>query len=177
MVKNPRFAVALAVVVAAGVVTFSMWTRHSAQPVNPARVRAEVAAPQLDEGAIARALRANNIAVAGLTVRSLGGIVILRGDADPAAAERATAVVKALGATRVANLINTKTISDEELTRQAERELAGTNSLAGCTLKVHCEKGVLSVTGTVQQELQKDAARSALRAVTGAREVRVDLSL
>ena len=39
-----------------------------------------------------------------------------------------------------------------------------------------CERGVLRVTGTVQRELQKDAARSILRTVAGAREVQVDLS-
>lgn len=176
MNKSQKIVAALAVAAAFGVVTFTMWTRHSSQATNDLRARADVLAPQLDDEAITKVLSANNVPVSGLLVRSVGGIVILRGKGDRASAEQAVAIVKSLGATRVANLITPVAIDDEAMRREAERQLASRDSLAGCLLKVHCEKGVISVTGTVLHELQKDAARSALRSI-GAREVRVDLSL
>jgi osmotically-inducible protein OsmY len=135
--------------------------------------RADVAAPSDD--AITKAL--SDVPISDLAVRSAGDIVILRGVADTKSAQRAVAIVKSLGVMRVANLINTSAFDDEAIRRDAERELARSRSLDGCKLRVHCQKGILTVTGTVQHELQKDAARSALRAVRGAREVRVDLNL
>jgi osmotically-inducible protein OsmY len=117
------------------------------------------------------------VGIPDLAVHSVGGIVILKGTGDPKLAQQAVEVVKSLGVTRVANLISPVTFDDEAIRRDAERQLANNGSLQGCKLTVHCEKGVLSVTGTVVHELQKDAARSALRTVRGAREVRVDLTL
>jgi osmotically-inducible protein OsmY len=135
--------------------------------------RADLAAPS--EDMITKALQ--DVPISDLAVRSVGDIVILRGIGDTSSAQHAVAIVKSLGVTRVANLINTSTFDDEAIRRDAERELARSRSLDGCKLRVHCQKGVLTVTGTVQHELQKDAARNALRAVRGAREVRVDLTL
>ncbi len=176
MIRNPKYAAMLAVALAFGVVGFSMWTRHSSQSINQTRVHADALEP-IDDNAIAKAIRGSNLAVTDLSVRSIGGIVILRGSGDSASAEQAVSIVKSLGPTRVANLITPTTVDDRAIQRNAERELAATNSLAGCMLRVHCENGVLSVTGTVQNELQKDVARNALRAVHGAREVKVDLKL
>jgi osmotically-inducible protein OsmY len=177
MTKNKQIAATLAVVLAVGVTSVSMWLNHSSKSTAQWRVKADVLSPEITEEAVTKALLTNNVEVTGLTVRSVGGIVILRGNGDTVAAEQAVAVVKGLGATRVANLITTKVIDDQAIVRDAERHLANTNSLAGCLLRVSCEKGVLSVSGTVQHELQKDAARSALRAVRGTREVRLDLTL
>ena len=176
MVKNPKFAAALAVALAFGVVAVSMWTRHNSLSTNNSHVRASALEP-IDDQAIEKALRGNNIAISDLSVHSVGGIVILRGSGDAASADQAVSIVKSFGPTRVANLITKNVIDDESIRRDAERHLAATNSLSGCTLRVACDKGVLSVTGTVQHELQKDAARSALKAVRGAREVKVDLSM
>ena len=177
MIRNQKLAIFAAVALAIGVVSFSMWNNHSNLPASRQHVRAAALEP-IDDQAIEKALRGNNLAVSELSVHSVGGIVILRGSGDQANAERATTIVKSMGPQRVANLITpAAVIDDEAIRRDAERELANTNSLAGCTLRVNCEKGVLSVTGTVQHELQKDAARNALRAVHGAREVKVDLSL
>lgn len=177
MIRNPKFAAATAFALAIGVVMFSMWTAHSYRPSGRAHVRAAALEP-IDDQAIEKALRGNNLAVSDLSVHSVGGIVILRGSGDTASAEHAVSIVKSLGPQRVANLITPATaIDDEALRRNVERQLAGTNSLAGCTLRVHCDKGVVYVTGTVQHELQKDAARNALRAVRGAKDVKVDLSL
>jgi len=176
MVKNPRIAAALAVALAIGVVAVSMWTAHNSTSTNPARMKADVAA-SIDDAAIEKAIRGNNLAVSGLSVRSVGGIVILRGSGDAQSAAQAVDIVKSFGPTRVANLITAASFDDDAIARNAERELAATSSLNGCTLRVHCANGILSVTGTVQHELQKDAARSALKAVRGAKEVRVDLTL
>jgi osmotically-inducible protein OsmY len=177
MIRNHKVAAAIAGTLALGVVAFTMWTRHATVPTTSQHVRADVA-QNIDEEAIAKVLRSNKLGIADLSVRSAGGIVILRGTGDAESKQQAGAIVKSLGVARVANLITAPaTFDDEAIRREAERELASTSSLDGCILKVNCRKGVLSVTGTVQNELQKDAARAALKAIRGAREVRVDLSL
>jgi osmotically-inducible protein OsmY len=176
MVRNQKLTVALAVALVFGVVTVSMWTRHNSLSTNKSHTQADAMDP-IDDQAIEKALRGNKVAVSDLSVHSIGGIVILRGNGDAASADQAVSIVKSMGPTRVANLITKNVINDDAIARDAERQLAATNSLEGCVLKVHCNNGILSVTGTVQQELQKDAARNALRAVHGAKEVKVDLSL
>jgi osmotically-inducible protein OsmY len=173
MIKNRRVAAAAAVLAAGGVVLFSMWISHVFQPVGTVKTRADVL-----DGTIERAIRDSNVAITDLSVRNAGGIVILRGIADPSSAQVAVDVVKRLGISRVANLIATPAaINDDAIRREAERQLAGTTALDGCTLHVNCEKGVLTVTGTVQHDLQRDAARVALRRIPGVREVKVDLSM
>lgn len=177
MIRNPKFAAVFAIALAVGVVGFSMWTAHSVLPAGRQHVTAS-ALEAIDDQAIEKAIRDTNLPVADLSVHSVGGIVILRGSGDSASAEHAVSVVKSLGPQRVANLITpTVAIDDQAIAREAERQLATSNSLEGCQLHVHCEKGVLSVTGTVHHELQKDAARSVLRAVRGAREVHLDLTM
>ncbi len=126
---------------------------------------------------IERAIRSSKLAIENLSVRSTSGIVILRGSGDTDSAQRAVEVVKSLGVDRVANLIRPESIDDEAIRRDAERRLGATHSLNGCVLRVECQKGVLSVSGTVKHELQKDAARMALRSVRGAREVKLNLTM
>lgn len=176
MGRKQKLTAAFAVALVFGVVTVSMWTRHNSLSTKKSHVQASAMEP-IDDQAIEKALRGNNVAVSDLSVHSVGGIVILRGNGDPASADQAVAIVKSMGPLRIANLITKNVNNDDAIARDAERQLAATNSLEGCTLKVRCENGILSVTGTVQHELQKDAARNALRAVRGAKEVRVDLSL
>ena len=176
MIRNHKLAATFAIALAIGVVTVSMWVAHSSAPARNAHVSASALEP-IDEQAIEKAIRSNNLPVANLTVRSAGGIVILRGNSDPATAEQAVSLVKSLGPQRVANLITPQTpINDEALRREAERYLALTNSLDGCRLHVACDKGVVTVTGTVQHELQKDAARNVLRAVRGVKDIKVNLT-
>src|SRR6476619_3554316 len=170
MSRNQKVTAVLAVAAAFAVVLGTMWNHHVAPTANRSHTQANALAP-IDDQAIEKAIRDNNPGVSDLSVRSVGGIVILRGNGDAASADQAVTTVKSFGPTRVANLITKTVIDDEAIRRDAERELAATNSLAGCTLKVECRKGVLSVTGTVQHELQKDAARNALKAVHGAKEV------
>jgi osmotically-inducible protein OsmY len=153
-----------------------MSVRHTITAPTSTSTKAAMVAPQVSDEAVVSALNSANVPVSNLLVRSAGGIVILRGNAAPADAEKAVAVVRGLGVTRVANLITPFTpIDDESIRREGERQLARATSLTGCVLRVSCENGVLRVTGTVRHELQKDAAAAALRAVRGAQGVRVDL--
>lgn len=164
-------AIALAVVAAV-----SMIYRHGSEKSNVAPVRAQMSAPDVSDAAIAAAIERAGLNVTGLSVRNVGGIVVLRGAADLASAEKAAETVKGLGFTRVANLIRPLTYDDDNIRRNAERQLAQTRALDGSTLKVSCTRGVILLTGTVRSELQVDAARLVLRGVNGAHEVRVDLN-
>lgn len=166
-----------AIVVIGGGLTF-MALRHDDAPQQTASKHAAVLdAPAISDNDITQALQRANVSVQGLMAHNVGGIVVLRGTADAPTAERATAVVKSLGITRVANLIQTPApFDDENIRREAERQLAGTRALDGCTLKVSCNQGILRVSGTIQNDLQEDAAKSVLRSVHGAHEVQVQLS-
>lgn len=114
--------------------------------------------------------------VSNLKAVEVGGIVVLRGDTDDAAnAALAATTAQTLGYSRVANLIRVVDAPDDaKIERAAERQLA-TRVLDGCTFHVDSEKGVLTVDGKVQYELQKDLAMNILRSIDGVREVRASL--
>jgi osmotically-inducible protein OsmY len=175
--QTSLLAIAVAIVAAAGITT--MVRRHSAETSTSARMKADMvnSVPPLSEVQITQALQDANLPIDRLSVRNVGGIVLVRGNGDAASASRAVEIVKSLGFSRVANLVQpVVAFNDEAIRRQAERQLASNRSLDGCTLKVSCERGVLSVSGTVQNELQADVTRSVLRAVRGAQDVKVSLS-
>ena len=153
-----------------------MYMRHAGDKSSSARVRAEVVAPQLTDLQIAAALRRANVPLDGMTVQNVDGIVLLRGSADVATAKKAVAAINDLGFTRVANLVHAESFDDEGIRRAAERQLAQSRSLDGCMLKVSCSRGVIRVTGTVQNELQLDVARNVLRTVEGAHDVHLELT-
>jgi osmotically-inducible protein OsmY len=117
------------------------------------------------------------LSVSGLRAVEIGGIVLLRGTTDdPANAAAASAVAQSLGYARVANLIRVvDDPNDEQIERTAERKLA-TRTLDGCSFHVDSNRGVLTVDGTVQYELQKDLALSLVRNIRGVREVRSAIS-
>jgi len=175
MTKKQLWSVA-GVALAAGVVSFSMYTAHkTSSTVKP--VRAELlGAPQIADESIAEAVRKANVPVSNLMVRNVGGIVILRGEGLPSDGERAVAAVHNLGFARVANLIQPATYDDESIRRQAERQLAMTRSLDGCLLKVSCARGIIRVEGTVQNESQQDVARRLLKTISGVQGVQIDLA-
>jgi len=171
-------AVAIAIVASAGITT--MVVRHQSQP-GPANVRVKAdmvnTEPSLSEAQINQALQQASLPIEQLSARNVGGIVLIRGNGDAASAARAVSVVKGLGFARVANLVQpTAPFDDEGLRREAERQLAATRSLDGCTLRVSCQRGVLSVSGSVQNELQEDVTRSVLRTVKGTQDVKISLS-
>jgi hypothetical protein len=174
MRKNQKVAIAIAAVVAVAGVT-SILVRHGGSPSTPGIHRAQVMTPQIPDAEIVKAIRNANIQVAGLSATNVGGIVVLKGTAEPAAAIQAATVVKQLGFNRVANLIVAQTASDDEgIRRVAERHLASTRGLDGCHLHVSCTKGILRVEGTASSDLQLDLARNVLRSV-GAQEVQIAL--
>ena len=174
MRKNSKVAIAIAAVVAVAGVT-SILVRHGGNTAAPRNTRAQVVTPQIPDTAIVKSIQDANVRVDGLTATNVGGIVVLKGTADSASALQAAAVVKQLGFARVANLIVMKTaVDDEGIRRVAERHLASTRALDGCTLRVTCTKGILRVEGTASSDLQADVARNVLRGI-GAQEVRVEL--
>src|SRR5207253_7421125 len=122
-------AIAVAIV-ATGAVT-TMIVRHSEQTGSAARVKADIVNSEapLSEGQINEALREANLPIERLSVRHVGGIVLIRGNGDAASAARAVGVVKGLGFQRVANLVQPITsFDDEALRRDAERQLANHRS-------------------------------------------------
>jgi hypothetical protein len=174
MRKNQRIAITLAAAVAVAGIT-SIVIRHGSDETTPRQTRAQTVAPQIADTAIVKAVRNANLGIDGFSATNVGGIVVLKGTADPAAAQQAAAVVHQLGFARVANLIVPRTaVDDESMRRLAERRLASTRALDGCTLRVSCAKGVLRVEGTSYSDLQSDVARNVLRRI-GASEVQVAL--
>ena len=167
-----KWSASIAIGVLAAIVVGSMYVRHAADKPSHARVRAEV---QLTDAQITNALRRAHVSLDGMSVRNVNGIVLLRGTADTATAKKAVAAINDLGFTRVANLVKAEAFDDDGIRRAAERQLAQTRSLDGCTLKVSCLRGVIRVSGTIQNELQLDVARNVLRGVEGAHDVQVEL--
>lgn len=176
--KQKWSTVAVAIVGAAAITTMLMRDHRVEKIQPPTRADMIGTAPLASDAQLAAAIRAQNIQIADLSVRRAGEIVLLQGKAEPDAAASAEATLKLMGVTRVANMVTpaAKT-DDEELRRAVERHLARLPGLQGCRLTVRCENGVVSVAGTVQRELQKDAVRTGVRSVRGAREVKVDLTM
>jgi osmotically-inducible protein OsmY len=168
MSTNRKWSVGLAAL-AAIVAVALMIGRH----VNDANVqntmRADVASDQL----IVKALQDAKVPVNGLLVRSSGGVVVVRGNGDKVAVQE---VLDRLNVPRVANLVVGYAGDDELIRRDAERQLTSTRALDGAQLHVSCLKGVVKVTGTVQSDLQADVARSVLRGLNGAQQIKVELA-
>lgn len=167
---NKQKLTGAAAAVAAIAIASTMVIRHADDVRQTKTVRADVLADQN----IVKALQDANVSVDGLFVRSVGGVVVVRGKGDKTAVDQ---VLKRLNVQRAANLVTPfYTGDDEAIRREAERQLASTRALDGCTIKVSCERGILRVSGTVQKELQVDAARQVLRGVSGVQEVKVELT-
>lgn len=170
-----KWSASLAIGLFAAIVAGSMYVRHAADKKSHVRMRADALAPAMNDTQIVAALRRADVPLDGLTVHNVDGIVLLGGRADAASAGKAVAAINALGFTRVANLVKADSFDDEGIRRAAERQLAQTRSLDGCTLRVSCSRGVIRLSGTIQNELQEDVARNVLRTVQGAHDVQVEL--
>jgi osmotically-inducible protein OsmY len=171
MTTKSKSALAIAAVAVAGAVaSVSMYTHHSASHA-VAHTKAQAAS----DGDFTTALRSAGLPVANLIVQTVGDITVVRGEAPNAdTISKAGEILKNLGARRVANLIRVPTGPDDEgIRREAERQLARTRALDGCTFAVSCSRGVLKVNGKVQSEMQADAARSLLNNVPGVERVDV----
>jgi hypothetical protein len=175
MRKNQKVAIAIVAVVAVAGIT-SIVVRHGGDTTTARQSRAQAVTAQLPDTAIVKAVQDANLRVEGLSATNVGGIVVLKGIADAAVAQRAATVVHQLGFARVANLIVPRTaVDDDTMRREAERRLASTRALDGCTLRVSCAKGILRVEGTSYSEMQSEVARNVLRRI-GAQEVQVSLT-
>jgi len=155
-----------------------MVRKHGDMPA-PARVEANVleTGPAIGDAEAMRAIADAGVAIDGLSVKSAGGIYIIRGSGVPAAGEQAVTVLRGLGVTRVANLVTpARAWNDDQIRRDAERELASRSALNGAKFTVRCDRGVITVSGTVQHELQKDLARATLASIRGVREIKIDLA-
>ena len=119
-------------------------------------------------------LQRSGVDIDGLRGIEVGGIVILRGKAaDAGTAALAGAYVTQLGYTRVANLIEVvEPPDDAKIERTAERRLGLQRSLDGCNLHVDSNRGVVTVQGRVNSELQKDVALDIVRNIDGVRVVK-----
>lgn len=164
----------VAVLVSAG----SVWVHHSQQQTATQKQQ-QARATMVPDATIERAVQDAKLPVSGLSVRSVGDIVVLKGNApDNATIESAASVVRKLGVQRVANMIRIPTPpNDEAIKREAERQLVQTRALDGCRLAVSCDRGVLRVKGRVGNELQQDTVRAVLRAVDGVQKIETDLQV
>ena len=157
------------VAIAAILAIVMMIGRHATDVEKQNKVRADMVTDQT----VVKALEDAKIPVNGLFVRSVGGVVVVRGSGDKVAVQQ---VIDKLNLPRVANLVVGYSGDDESIRRDAERQLASTRALDGSRLHVSCVKGIVRVTGTVQSDLQADVARDILRGLDGAQQVKVELA-
>jgi osmotically-inducible protein OsmY len=125
------------------------------------------------------AFRTAGVDVTDLQVFQINGIVLIRGTSvSRLKAENAGIVAKGLGYPRVANLIElTDATTDVDIVRFAENRLVRLRTLEGCKFYIDSVDGVVSVSGSVYRELQKDVVVELLRRINGVREVRSTLKV
>jgi osmotically-inducible protein OsmY len=181
MSSKIKIYLSVAAVVALFGTAASMFYKRAAEPVaRPITADSTaglvVNAPSLDS--LDAALTRESIAVDRWNPQYVDGILILRGRVNSEAKmARVGDLAKESGFRRVANLLQiTKNPDDQAIERDAERALAESRALEGCRFSLDAENGVLHVNGTVQQELQKDAARELLKNIDGVREIRAQFS-
>ena len=156
------------VAIAAGL-SFTVWMRHGSST----QLRTHTTAAMISDTAIQRAMQESKLPVSSLVVRTVGDIVVLRGDApDNATADSAARLVHSLGVQRVANMIRVPQAPDDDaIRREAELKLTKIRALDGCMLRVSCKAGVLRVSGQVHTELQQDAVTAILRSIDGVQRI------
>ncbi len=123
--------------------------------------------------------RSSGVDIAGLRVYLISGIVLIRGtSADRGKVENAGTVARNLGYERVANLIVlTGPANDAGIVRVAEGRLGWRRELDGCKFHIVSLNGIVSLGGTVHEELQKDVAVELLRRIDGVKEVHSTLTV
>jgi osmotically-inducible protein OsmY len=167
-------AVTSIIVLATWAVLLNLWLKSDRTAGSEPTTHASVAAGSVD--VLATSIQ-NELPVERLSVREVEGIVIIRGSArNQSAIERITRMAKELGFNRVANLVQLTPVADDEaIERLAERHLAQIAGLEGCRFSIDSTDGIVTLSGIVQRELQRDLARTELRRVEGVREVRSNL--
>lgn len=167
-------AVTAVVVLAAWAVLLNMWLKSDRSSGPASSTQASVSGGSVDN-LVTRIQK--ELPVDRLSVREVEGIVIIRGSArNQTAIERISRMAKDIGFTRVANLVQVRPVADDEaIELRAERHLAGVAGLEGCRFGIDSNDGIVTLSGFVQQELQRDLARTELRRVEGVKEVRSTL--
>lgn len=130
-----------------------------------------------DQRQISEALTNADIRVSRLRVVEAEGIIIIRGDVQSGdQIERAANVVRALGYSRVAALLNVLSLADDDaIALAAERRLSFHRSMQGSHLTVRSSNGVVTIRGTVRSLFQGELAAQIVARVAGVREVRTQL--
>src|SRR5688500_14150502 len=101
-----------------------------------------------------------DLAVVDLQVISIEDILIVRGKVRDLETFRAVeARLADLGYPRVANLMRVVPLrQDDAIAREAERTLSIARGLDGARIHVTAENGVVTIEGTVRNELQRNTA-------------------
>ena len=170
--KSKSILAVAAIAVTGAVASITMYITHpTTSAVAPVKAQA------VSDNDMSTALKNAGLPVRNLMVRTVGDITVLRGDApDAETIEKAGQIIRDFGVRRVANLIHVPTAPDDQAIRiAAERKLAQSRALDGCTFAVSCTRGVLKVNGRVQSDMQADAARSLLNELDGVQRVEVAL--
>ena len=168
---------AVALAIGAGIITMQRHTTaNNSAPTRAQSIQGGQAVDDRDpEIAVVRAIQETKVRIADLSVRHVGGD---RGSARRSRLTSGRSRGRSGQATRLQARGESHPPGHLRRRRHPPRGRAPAShvrALDGCMLKVSCERGVLSVSGTVQSELQADAARSVLKTVSGAHEVHVDL--
>ena len=172
--KKPSipFVVVVAAVLLGSAVLINMWLQ-SARKSGSAR---SVKASAVSVDTLTRSIQ-EAIPVERLSVNEVEGILIIKGQTrDRAEIDQISRLAKDQGFDRVANLIQISPITDDEaIERGVERTLGQSASLSGCRFSIDSNGGVVTLTGVVERELQKDLARDLVRRHPGVKEVRAEL--
>ena len=154
-----------------GALLVNIWIKSEK---TPAASRIQANAATMDS--LAQSIR-DAVPVEKLSVQEIEGIVIIKGKArEKSSVDQITRLAKDQGFDRVANLIQVSRIPDDEFIELAvERTLGQNQSLDGCRFSIDSNQGVITISGVVNHELQKDLARDLVRRVPGVKEVRADL--
>ena len=135
---------------------------------------------QTDAVDITAAFIRGGAVIEDLKVVQISDIVLIRGKTNDARkAERAGHIATALGYQRVANLIVIRddATDDAAIEYTGQRQLELERQLEGCRFRVDSTLGVISLTGSVQRDLQSDLAVAILARIDGVKAVQPHLSL
>lgn len=113
-----------------------------------------------------------------LKVVQIEGIVIVRGTVrSRAALKEALERIASLEGARVANMLRFVPMpADEWITSEAERNLSLARGLRGSVLRVSTTGGIVTVSGRVENDIQRDTAAEIVRRIEGVRDVRLAIA-
>jgi osmotically-inducible protein OsmY len=138
------------------------------------------AVAQADAVDITAAFIRGGAVIEDLKVVQISDVVLILGKTnDVRKAERASHIATTLGYPRVANLIVIRddATDDAAIEYTGQRQLELETALEGCRFRVDSNLGVISLTGSVKRDLQRDLAVSILARIDGVKAIHPDLSV